>query len=91
MQIIFCKIIFITFSFSLYFQHTDCEKEKASSSKCKNLLPEFDSKEDGGMESRRTVVSKQVITPVLDVKPGNKKCTSREPPKPKKTKNDKKK
>ena len=35
-------------------------------------------------------VSKQVITPVLDVKPGNKKCTSRAPPKPKKTKKDKK-
>ena len=25
----FCKIIFITFSFSLYFQYTEYEKEKA--------------------------------------------------------------
>ena len=60
-----------------------------SSSKCKNLLPEFDSKEDGGTESSRTVVSKQVITPVLDVKPPKKKHTSRTAPKPKKTKKDK--
>ena len=65
------------------------KKKKPSSSKCKNLLPELDSKEDGSMESRRTVVSKQVITPVFDVKPGNKKRTSRAPPKPKKTKKDK--
>ena len=41
------------------------------------------------MESSRTVVSKQVITPVSDAKPQKKKRTSRAAPKPKKTKKDK--
>ena len=65
------------------------KKKRPSSSKCKNLLPELDSKEDRGMESSRTVVSKQVITPVSNVKPQKKKHTSRAAPKPKKTKKDK--